>query len=84
MAHKARRALKAKAMVAVKAVVKVGAVKNNVATRVLTTVAMAKAVPHRVVHVLRAAVPAVVVKAAKAVKTAVATMATSCHATSTP
>lgn len=60
------------------------AAKSNVATRVLTTVVMAKAVPHHVVHVLKAVVLHAVVKVAKAVKTAVATTVTSCHATSTP
>ena len=84
MAHKALPALKARAMVAVKAVAMVDAVKNNVAIPVLTTVAMAKAAPHHGVHVPRAVVLREVAKAARAVKTAVARMATSCHATSTP
>ena len=89
MAPKARRALKARAMAAVKAdergVVKAVVAKNNVAIPVLTTVVMAKAVPHRVVHVLRAVVLLGVVKVvAKAVKTVVVRMAMSCHATSTP
>ncbi len=53
---------------------------------VLTTVAMARAVVHAMVHVLKVAALAVVAKVAvKAVaKTVVATMATSCHDTSTP
>jgi hypothetical protein len=73
-------AVKAVAMVAVK----VGAVKNNVAIPVLTTVAMAKVVPLPVVHVLRAVARPVVHKVAKAVvKTVAATTATSCLATLT-
>lgn len=89
-AHKAHRALKAKAMVAVKAVATVVAAKTNAATRVLTTVAMVKAVPHRVVHAQRAVVQAVARKAAmvkaatRVVKTAAAMTVTSCHATSIP
>jgi hypothetical protein len=65
-------------MVAVKAVATVVAARSNAATRVLTTVVMAKAVPHREVHVRRAVAPTVVAKSVAN------TMATSCHATSTP
>jgi hypothetical protein len=93
-AHKAQRALKVKAKAAEKVVgVTVVAAKNNVATPVLTTVAMAKAVPHHVVHVLRAVARVAAHKAAMAVvltlvvkvaaKTVAATMATNCPATST-
>ena len=82
MAPKAHPALKAKAMVAVKAVATVVAARSNAATRVLTTVVMAKAVPHREVHVRKAVAPTVVVKAVA--KSVANTMATSCHATSTP
>ena len=85
-AGKAHRALKVKAMAAVKVVETVAAMavvaRNNVAIPVLTTVAMAKAVPHREVPVLRAVAPTVVVKAVA--KSVASTMATSCHATSTP
>jgi hypothetical protein len=85
MGHKAHRALKARAMVAVKAAVTVNVMavvdKSSVAIRALTTVAMVKAVPHRVVHVLKAVAQPVVVKAAKGVKTAAATTATNCRAT---
>jgi hypothetical protein len=86
MGHKAPRALKARAMVAVKAAVilaatMVHAAKSHVAMCVLKTVATVKAVPHRVVHVLKAVAQPVVVKAAKVVKTAAATTATNCHAT---
>jgi hypothetical protein len=91
MAPKAHRALKVKATVAEKVVaVMAVAVKNNVAIRVLTTVVMAKAVLHRGVHALRAVVQgaapkvAMAVAATQAAKTVVVTMATSCHATSTP
>ena len=86
MDPKVHRAWMARAMVAVKAV----APKNNVAIRVLTTGVMAKAVPHHAVPVLRGVVQVVVLRAAMAVadtggvKTTAATMATSCHATSTP
>jgi hypothetical protein len=83
-------AVKAGVTVAVKAV----AVKNNVAIRVLTTAVMAKAVPHHAVHVLKAVVQVAAPKVAMAVadmvvvravvKTVAVTMATSCHATSTP
>jgi hypothetical protein len=85
MGHKARRVLKARAMVAVKAAVTVNVMavvdKSSVATHVLTTVATVKAVPHRVVHVLKAVAQPVVVKAVKVVKTAAATTATNCHVT---
>ncbi len=84
MARRAHPALKAKATVAAKAVATVVAAKSNAAIRVLTTAVMAKAVPHRVVHAQRAVVQAAVVKVAKAVKTAAATMAMNCHATSIP
>ena len=84
-AHKAHPALKVKVTVAVKAAVMATAKavvdKSSVAIRALTTVAMVKAVPHRVVHVLKAVAQPVVVKAAKVVKTAAATMATNCRAT---
>ena len=89
-AHKVHRALKARAMAAEKAhetvVAKVVAVKNNAAIPVLTTVGMAKGVPHRVVPALRAVAPTVaaVMEAVKASTIATAAMATSCHATSTP
>ena len=86
MAHKAHPALKVKVMVAVKVVVilavtMVLAVKSHAVMCVLTTVVTAKAVPHRVVHVLKAVDQPVVVKAAKGVTSAVATMAMNCHAT---
>ena len=72
-------------MVAVKAAVTVNVMavvdKSSVAIRALTTVAMVKAVPHRVVHVLKAVAQPVVVKAAKGVKTAAATATTNCLAT---
>jgi len=62
--------------------VKVAVVKNNVAIPVLTTVAMAKAVPLHVVPVLRAVAQVVGHKVAKGVvKTVDATTATSCLAT---
>lgn len=86
MVRKAPRALKAKAMAAVKAV----AARSNVAIRVLTTVVMAKAVPHHAVHVLKAVVQVAAHRAAMAVadtqvaKTVAETMAMSCHATLTP
>ncbi len=87
MDHKAHRVLKARAMLAVKVAVmataKAVVARSSVAIRALTTGVMAKAVPHRVVHVLKAVAQPVVVKAAKVVKTADATMATNCHATST-
>jgi hypothetical protein len=78
--------LKAKATVAAKvANVMAVAVKSSAAIRVLTTVAMAKAVPLRVVRVLKAVAQVVVHKAAvKAVVKTVAATMTSCHATSTP
>ena len=80
MAHKAHRVLKAKATVAEKvAAVMAAAVKSSAAIRVLTTVAMAKAVRHLVVRVLKAVAQVVVHKAGG--KT-VATTMTSCHATS--
>ena len=80
MAHKAHRVLKAKATVAEKVVaVMAVAVKSSAAIRVLTTVAMAKAVQHHVVRVLKAVAQVVVHKAGG--KT-VATTMTSCHATS--
>jgi hypothetical protein len=47
----------------------------------LTTVATAKAVLHRVGHDLKAVAQPVVLKVAKAVKTAAVAMATNCHAT---
>ena len=84
MVRKAPRALKVRGMAAAKADATVVVARNNVAIPVLTTVVMAKAVPHRVVHAQRAVVQAVVVKVAKAVKTAAATMAMNCHATSIP
>jgi hypothetical protein len=93
-ASKAPRALKVRAMAAAKADATVDAAKNNVAIPVLTTVVMAKAVPHRAAHVLRAVVQgaapkvamvaAMAVAATQAAKTVVVTMATSCHATSIP
>jgi hypothetical protein len=88
-ASKAPRALKVRAMAAAKADATVVVARNNVAIPVLTTVVMAKAVPHRAVHVLRAVVLVAAHRAATAVadtevaKTVVVTMATSCHATST-
>jgi hypothetical protein len=88
-ASKAPRALKVRAMAAAKADATVDAARNNVAIPVLTTVVMAKAVPHRAVHVLRAVAQVAAHRAAMAVadteaaKTVVVTMATSCHATST-
>jgi hypothetical protein len=94
MVHRAHRALKAKAMDAVKADATVVAVKNNVAIPVLTTVGMAKAVLHHAVHALRDVVQVAAHRVAMAVaatgvvkvaaKTVAVTMATSCHATSTP
>ena len=89
MDHKVHRALKAKAMAAEKAHETVVAAQSNVTSRVLTTGVMAKAVPHRAVPVLRAVVPVVAHSLAMAadtgvVKTVAVTMATSCHATSTP
>jgi hypothetical protein len=92
-AHNAQRALKVKAKAAAKVVaVTVAAAKSNAAIPVLTTVAMAKAVPHHGVHVLRAVGRVAVRKGATAVvltlgvkvaaKTVAATMATNCPATS--
>jgi hypothetical protein len=89
-AHKAPRALKARATAAAKvATVTVAVVvKSNGAIPVLTTVAMAKAVPHLAVLVLKVVAQVAAHRAAMAntpaVKTADATMATSCPATSTP
>jgi hypothetical protein len=84
-AHRAHPALKVRATVAVKATAKalemVRVVRSSEASLVLTTVVMVKAVPHRVVHVLKAVDLPVEVKAVKGVKTADATMATNCHAT---
>jgi hypothetical protein len=76
-------------MVAVKAAVILAATmvhagKSHAAMCVLTTVAMAKAVQPLAAHVLKAVAQPVVVKAAKAVKTAAATMAMNCHATLIP
>ena len=81
------RVLKARAMDAAKAVAKAAvAVKNNGATRVLTTVVMGKVVqlpattaraPKDVAKIRHAEVRA-------AVKTAATVMATSCHATLIP
>jgi hypothetical protein len=69
-------------MVAVKAAVTVNVMavvdKSSVATHVLITAATVKAVPHRVVHALKAVAQPVVVKV---VKTAAATTATNYHAT---
>ena len=82
---KAHPVLKAKAMGAVMlAGTTVHAAKSPAATCVLTTVAMAKAVPHHAAHVLKVAVKAVALTVAdKAVaKSFVNTMAMSCHATS--
>ena len=70
-------AVKVAVMVTAKAVV----ARSNVAIRALTTGVMVKAVPHRVVHVLKAVAQPVVVKAVKVVKTAAATTATNCLAT---
>ena len=91
-AHKAPRALKVRATAAAKvATVKVAVVaKSNGEIPVLTTVAMAKAVQHRAVLVLKVAVQVAAHRVATAaantpvIKTADATMATSCLATSTP
>ena len=77
MARKAHPDLKVKAMAAAKVVV----ARSSAAIRVLTTVVMAKAVPHHVVHVLKAVAPTVAHKVAA--KT-VATTMTSCHVTLTP
>jgi hypothetical protein len=74
-------------MAAAKADATVDAARNNVAIPVLTTVVMAKAVPHRAAHVLRAVAQVAAhkaVAATQAAKTVVVTMATSCHATSIP
>jgi hypothetical protein len=76
MARKAHPDLKVKAMAAAKVVV----ARSSAAIRVLTTVVMAKAVPHHVAHVLKAVAQPV---AARVVKTAAGAMATSCHATLT-
>ena len=79
MAHRAHRALKLRAM----------ADESNVVIPVLTTVVMAKAVLHRVVHVLRAVARVAALKAGMAVagtrvdKTVAAMMVTSCPATLT-
>ena len=89
MGHKVPRVLKARAMVAAKVAAKSAVMatakavvdKSSVAIRALTTVAMVKAVPHRVVLALKAVAQPVVVKASKVVKTAAATMATNCRAT---
>ena len=84
MAHKAHPALKAKATAAVKAVA-MGVAKSHAAMRVLTTVEMARAVPHRAAHVRKDVARAVALTAAdKAVAKSVAnTMVTNCRATST-
>ena len=84
MAHRAHRALKLRAM----------ADESNVAIPVLTTVGMAKAVLHHAVHALRDVVQVAAHRVEMAVaatgvvkvaaKTVAVTMATSCHATSTP
>ena len=60
---------------------KVVVARSNAATRVLTTVATARAVPHRAVRVLKAVVQPVAAKVA--VKTVAGAMATNCHATLT-
>jgi hypothetical protein len=91
-AHKVPRALKVRATAAAKVstVTVVVVAKNNGAIPVLTTVAMARAVPHRVVLVLKVVVQVAAHRAAMAVantpvvKTADATMAMNCPATSTP
>ena len=83
MAPKAHRALKARAMAAAKAGATVDAVKNNVAIPVLTTVVMAKAVPHRVALVQKDVLP-VKAEVDRVAKTIAEKTATSCHATSTP
>ena len=92
-APKAHRALRARAMAAVKAVVTTVAAKNNVAIPVLTNAATAKAVPQHAVLVRRAVARGVDHKAGTAavmeagtaaVKTVINMMATSCLATSTP
>jgi hypothetical protein len=91
-AHKAPRALKVRATAAAKVATVTVAVavvaKSKGAIPVLTTVAMAKAVPHRAVLVLKVVAQVAALRAAMAntpaVKTADATMATSCPATSTP
>lgn len=86
---KALHVLKARAMAAVTADAMATAMergaKSNVVIPVLTTVAMARAVPHRVVRVLKAVARPVVHKAARVLvaKTAAATTVTSCHATLT-
>jgi hypothetical protein len=86
MDHRARPALKAKAMVAVKVAVMATAKavedKSSAAIRALTTVVTVKVVPHREAHARKVVARAVVVKAA-ATKTVAVTMATNCHATST-
>ena len=89
--HKVPRALKVRATAAAKvATVTVAVVaKSNGEIPVLTTVAMARAVPHRVVLVLKVVVPVAAHRAAMAVantpvvKTIDATMATSCPVTLT-
>jgi hypothetical protein len=84
MPPKAHRVLKAKATVAVKAAtVTVAVAKSNAVIHVLTTAVMAKAVPHRVAHVLMAVAQVAAHKVGKAVKTAAATTVTSCLATLT-
>ena len=89
-AHKAPRALKVRATAAAKvATVKVAVVaKSKGAIPVLTTAAMAKAVPHRAVLGPKVVVQVAALRAAMAVantpvvRTGDATMATSCLATS--
>ena len=95
MVHKVARVLKAKVHPALTAkathAVKVAratvvVLKSSAATRVLTTVAMAKAAPHHAVHVLKAVAQVAALKEAKAIRTvmsAAVTTATSCRATST-
>jgi hypothetical protein len=87
MGHKARRVLKARAMVAVKVAVMATAKavedKSSVAIRALTTVVMAKVGPRREAHALKAVAQVAAHKAAKVVKTADAMMVTNCHVTLT-
>ena len=66
------------------ATVTVVAARNSVAIRALTTVAMARAVPHHAVRVLKAVARHVAHKVARGVvKTAAGAMVTNCHATLT-
>jgi hypothetical protein len=88
-AHKARRVLKARAMVAVKVAVTATAKavvdKSSAPTHALTTGVMAKAVPHRAAPVPKVVARPVAAKVVKvAVKTVAGAMATNCHATLTP